>query len=87
MSDVRAKFKVDSVKQFEQRGEVELSAVTTSSEENEGFWKYTPSGTIKMQIDNEEAMDCCKPGQEYFFDFTLAQAVGCDSFKGVRDTL
>ena len=42
MSDVRAKFKVDSVKQFEQRGEVELAAVTTSSEENKGFWKYTP---------------------------------------------
>ena len=37
MTDVRAKFKIDSVKQFEQREEVELSAVTTSFEENKGF--------------------------------------------------
>ena len=39
-----------------------------------------------MQIDNQEAMDCFKPGQEYYLDFTLAQAAKCNSSKE-SDTL
>jgi len=73
MPDVRAKFRVESVTQYRCGGEVELAAVTGGSEENKSFWHYTPGGTIKMHIDNQEAMDRFKPGQEFYVDFTSAE--------------
>ena len=63
-----------SVTAFENdRGQVCLSAVTGGSDENKGFWKYTPGGDLTMTIDNQAAMDKFKPGQEFYVDFTLAE--------------
>lgn len=68
---VRAKFRVNSVTKFE--GEyvsVKLSPVTSGSEENKGFWKYTPSGTLEMSITNPEASKQFEPGKEFYVDFS-----------------
>lgn len=69
---VKAKFKVDSVTAYESSGAVELSAVTSGSEENKRFWKYTPAGNIHMQIDNDTALNQFKPGMEFYVTFDAA---------------
>jgi hypothetical protein len=38
--------------------------------ENERFTKLTPSGTIRMTVDNPEVVDSMPPGQSYYVDFT-----------------
>lgn len=67
---VRAKFVVNSITKFKDGGNVSLSAVTSGSEENEKFWKYTPSGSMEMQVINKEALSRFEPGAEYYIDFT-----------------
>ena len=70
---VRAKFAVESVlSRGDGYGEVILRAVTGGTDENESFWRYTPAGTITMQIDNEAALKQFKPKKEFYVDFTPA---------------
>lgn len=71
---VRAKFKVESVTNHANGfGEVSMAPVTTGSEENKSFWKYTPSGSLKMSIDNPAALEQFKPGKEFYVDFHEAE--------------
>lgn len=69
---VRAKFKVDSVTNNEHGGSVKLSPVTSGSEENEKFFKWTPWGAIEIGTVNADALQQFKPGAEFFVDFTAA---------------
>ena len=71
MSKTRAKFKCDHVTNFENGKNVVLQPVTSGSEENESFFKWTPSGEINMSVVNEEVEFI--PGKEYFVDFTPAE--------------
>lgn len=41
--------------------------------ENEIFGKYTPNGEFTAYIANPEAIKQFKPGQEWYFDLTLAE--------------
>lgn len=70
---VRAKFYVESVKPYnDEATTVLLRAVTSGSEENKSFWKYTPSGELRMTISNPAAVSQFIEGQEYYIDFTPA---------------
>lgn len=72
---MRAKFTVASVKEFGYGGkEAELNAVYSNGkpEDNE-FAKATPSGSIKITVDNPAAKDFLVPGKNYFVDFSLAE--------------
>lgn len=71
---VRAKFRVEKVTRHSGGAVgVELWPVTTGSEENKNFWKYTPSGKLEMSMTaGVPAADQFEPGQEYYLDFTLA---------------
>lgn len=40
--------------------------------ENSKFWKYTPSGEIKLGTVNEAAWEQFELGKEYYVDFTPA---------------
>lgn len=74
MSTVRAKFVCESVTNFEHSKSVQLRAVTSGSEENKSFSKYTPIGNITIGIDNEtDAADLFEPGKEYYLDFSKAE--------------
>ena len=53
-------------------GRIKLSPVVSGSEENKSFYKYTPSGTIDLQIVNDEATKQFEVGKEYYVDFTIA---------------
>lgn len=44
-----------------------FGAVTSGSEENESFWRWTPSGQLELQSIRR---DLFEPGQEYYLDFT-----------------
>jgi hypothetical protein len=76
MPKTRAKFKVSSVTTFETAGQkqVELWAVWDDGiPENARFAKATPSGQIKITIDNPPAAEIFAPGKFFYVDFTLAE--------------
>ncbi len=69
---VRAKFKVESVTNYQRGGSVKLTPVTAGSAENESFFQHTPYGSIEMGTVNEEALKQFTPGAEFYIDFTEA---------------
>lgn len=71
MSSVRAKFKVISVTTVEGGlSSVKLQPVTSGSDENKEFFKYTPSGSIDLSTINAAAASQFVPGAEMYVDFT-----------------
>jgi hypothetical protein len=70
---VKAKFECTRVELYNGGGTVNLQAVTDGSQENESFWKATPSGAITLSIDNMAALVLFKPGMEYYVDFRPAE--------------
>jgi hypothetical protein len=51
-----------------------MSPVGANNPENATFWKYTPSGEIKLGTINPEAWQQFELGKEYYIDFTPAEA-------------
>lgn len=74
--NVRAKFRVDYKKQTSYGQEVGLVAVSSGGEENKQFFKATPSGSIEMRTINDAAAERFRVGQEFYVDFTPADAEG-----------
>lgn len=83
---VRAKFMVTRVQQHyysSANGPVEGSKeifltpqYDTSIPEDQRYSKATPSGEIRLQIDNPSAAAYLKPGTQFYVDFTsVEQAV------------
>lgn len=74
---VRAKFKVTQLNLSHDGYSVSttlmLVPVTTGSEENKTFYKYTPGGSISLSVVNEEAVKQFELGKEYYVDFTKAE--------------
>lgn len=70
---VVAKFRVSSIEDFGYSKQIKLSAVYEGSlgenEENKRFTKATPSGEIKMMVDNPYASDQFEVGQEWYITF------------------
>jgi hypothetical protein len=76
---VRAKFKVKTISD-EGSGlrSVTLTAVmpgdgANQSKENAEFFKYTPTGEIRLGVLNEAASRVFQVGDEYYVDFTPAK--------------
>jgi hypothetical protein len=79
---VRAKFKVDSVKQAiyggieEIASTIELSPVYKNNDpnsENSQFFRWTPSGKIELAVLRPETAAQFELGKEYYIDFTPAE--------------
>jgi hypothetical protein len=70
---VRCKFKVTS-KTLREGGntDINLFPVSSGSEENKTFWKYTPSGQFNFSCVNEEAVKQLEVGKEYYIDISEA---------------
>jgi len=67
MPKVKAKFVCESVHDFGTSKTVQLRAVTSGSEENKSFAKYTPSGSLQLSIDNgTDAGNLFVPRAEYY---------------------
>lgn len=72
---VRAKFKCvdkEEVTQGDQPSTFNLKfeVVTSGSEENDSFFRWTPSGSIVMSTVNQGAADDFEKGSSYYVDFT-----------------
>ena len=71
----RAKFRCSAVTDFGGGSkEVQLQVIydPQGNAENAGFTKATPSGEMKMRIDNPAAAVQFEPGKYYYVDFTPA---------------
>lgn len=70
---VRAKLKVQSITLMENAREVRLSPVTGADGKGCESWsKWTPSGSVVLNITNPEAFQQFEVGGTYFADFVLA---------------
>lgn len=70
---VRAKFRVNAITKSEGgSNKIVLFPVTSGSEENKTFYKYTPCGSIELSTVNEAAAEQFTVGSEYYVDFTAA---------------
>lgn len=70
--NVRAKFSVQSIETTVDGSFVKLHPVTGTSEENKQFFKWTPSGELRMGVVNPEVAAAFVPGAEFYIDFTPA---------------
>lgn len=73
---VRAKVKCDSITERQGSKTVKLQAVTSAghNDPNKSWSKWTPSGSIELQITNPEAFNQFEVNKDYFVDFTPADA-------------
>lgn len=69
---VRCKFVCQSILLDQNGGKVTLTPVTTGSEENDIFFKWTPFGELTMGIVKDELVKQFVPGQSYYIDLTPA---------------
>lgn len=71
---VRAKFRVSSIEDFGYNRQIKLGAVYEGplgdNEENKRFTKATPSGELRMTVDNPYAYEQFQIGDEWYMDFT-----------------
>lgn len=70
--NIKAKMKCESVLKTEFGEEVKLTAVSSGSEENKTFSKYTPSANHSMTITNPDALGAFAPGKSYYLTFEEA---------------
>lgn len=80
--NVRAKYRVNAKEEVAGgviNGEVEtlvtvkMTPVITGSEENKEFFRYTPSGELRIGTINQKAAEFFEIGKEYYLDFTKAE--------------
>ena len=71
---VRAKMKCESVVSENKDGSgiVLLRPVISGSEENDKFFKFTPSGELRLCAINAEAVSQFEEGKEYYVDISPA---------------
>lgn len=72
---VRAKFRVtekELTANGDGEGRVKLEAVTSGSEENDEFFKWTPYGVLDMGTINAQALAQFEEGDEFYVDLVKA---------------
>jgi len=69
---MRCKMKLDSISRTTWGHSLEFSAVSDGSDKDKAFWRATPSGSIKLAVLNEKAIEGLELGAKYYVDFTLA---------------
>ena len=70
---VKAKFRVNSIEEFEYQKRVKMSAVYGNEGENADFCKATPSGQLEMSIDKDAiAASLFEVGKSYYLTFDEA---------------
>ncbi|MES2705129.1 MAG: hypothetical protein V4726_00870 [Verrucomicrobiota bacterium] len=69
---MRAKFKIDSITRTEYGDTLKMSPVSNGQKEDNTYSKFTPSGSLTMEITNPELIGTFTPGETYHMDFTKA---------------
>lgn len=86
---MRAKVRVNKVEIDDYAERVTMNPIGRStpypedgSDENNSYSRWTPDGSIVLLISNPNLHGKIRPGQEYYVDFTLAQARGENDPQG-----
>lgn len=66
---------------------ITMSPVGSNSPENKTFWKYTPSGELKLGTVNPEAWKQFELGQEFYIDFIPAEESAEQKAKRIAKNL
>lgn len=74
MTMIRAKMVCTTVSKDTQNESVTLFPVTSGSDENKQWSKWTPGGQLQLTISNPDAQGKFTPGKEYFVDVSEAVA-------------
>lgn len=69
---VRAKFSCIQIEDEYGGSSVVFEPVRSGSEENREFFKYTPSGSIKLGVIGSSVSRQFQVGRDYYVDFTAA---------------
>lgn len=75
---MRAKFIVESVTRYELSEQLTMRPVyadkygSKGETEDNDFARYTPSGELKMAVNNPDLLGKINPGEKYYLDFTKA---------------
>lgn len=77
MAEMRAKMRITGVLITEYGEELQMTPVSgdineDGESEDNTFARYTPSGSLKMLVNNPSLAGKFKPGEEYYLDFTMA---------------
>lgn len=72
MSTVRAKFRCHYKEETESGFTIKFSPVSSGSEENDRFYKYTPWGELVLGTVNKDAAVQFEVGKEYYLDLNAA---------------
>jgi hypothetical protein len=75
ITSIRAKFKCESVTHGVEFSGVTLVPVTSGSQENERFYKWTPGGKVELTVVKRDTAAAFQPGEDYYIDFTHAPKV------------
>ena len=72
---VRAKFICDTITPCGDGNQIRLNVVYSEDVQSEDgrFTKYTPFGTLQMQVDNPNAAIQFEVGKKYYVDFMPAE--------------
>lgn len=67
---VRAKFRCHFIEKADDDSHrtIHMSPVTSDTEENKAWSKYTPGGLLQMHISNPTAFEQFEQGKEYYID-------------------
>lgn len=68
----KLKFRCDSVTRTVDHVNASLTVVTSGSEENASYFKYTPNGTLNLHVVNLEAGKMFEPGKEFYVEVSEA---------------
>ena len=74
MVNFRVKFKVSTVTLYGYSEDISLYPVVGGSDENESYYKATPSGKVELSITNPNLHGKIKPGMEFYIDFSEADS-------------
>lgn len=77
MPKMRAKMQIQSVEQFEHGEKLRMFPVCgkapfgpNGESEDNTYARFTPSGSLELQINNPDLAGKFKPGQRFYVDFT-----------------
>jgi hypothetical protein len=76
---VRAKFVCTEKTETKDGYRIKAQPVYAGSEENDKYFKFTPSGNLDLGTINEAAAAEYKPGQEFYLDMTQAVPVEAET--------
>lgn len=76
---MRAKMVVDSVERFQTMERLKLRAVCSKGfgpngeSEDNTYARYTPAGSVSLDVTNPDLLGKIEPGRAFYVDFTPAE--------------